>query len=239
MNEIELQQIFALLQDLIESGRLTLEDNQLKVDGLVVMDPDAANVVIDTPTGYDDNGIGLTPGAEGGLRLRAVDERITQDRASSDTLLQKVANAFPQFFFINVDRGQSDEEAWQRNSNYNKHSWLSAWAKRYIKPAYRWADAKWVHKITDAVLNFQFFLTNTQHFSREWKKSDDWDSTLGVMENHLTYSMGVVSLNSHPDYNRLYLAQAERYALEHYEGKLAAARKAALPQRGTPAGRIS
>jgi len=168
-----------------------------------------------------------------------VDERVAQDRMSSDTLLQKVANAFPQFFFINIDRGQNDEEAWQRNSNYNKHSWLSAWSKRYINPAYRWADSKWVHKVTEAVLNFQFFLTNTQHFSREWRKSEGWDSTLGVMENHLTYSMGVVSLDSHPDYNRLYLAQAEAHALEHYEGKIAAARKAALPQRGTPAGRIS
>jgi len=234
MNEVELQQILEVLLGLFDSGRLTLEDGKLKVDGILVMDPEAANEVDETPTGYDEHGISHAVSVHGGVRLKAVDERLALDRESNDSLVKKVATAFPQWFFINVDRGQSEEERWVRDCNYNKWTFYSGWFKAYINWAYNWADAKWIHRVTGALLKFQYVLSREQHYSGEWGKTEDWYKTQGKLPNHLTYSMGVSSSSSHPNYEKKYLAQAEKHALAYYEKQIAAARYAASLATGTP-----
>ncbi len=228
-DEVTMEELLELIEGLIAAGRITVVNNKLFVDNSLVMDPDAANVVDPSVPLYDEHGISTASNEYGALRLRAVDERIAADLVSTDPILVQVATAFPQFYFINIDRGEATaEETWLRNSNINKQSFLSAWLKRYLMPAYLWANAKWVNKRTGVTLEFQGLLTNEQHYSGEYEKTPGWDKTQGRLENHLTYSMGVFSgFRTHPKYESDYLAKAEAHAITKYEKTVVGARKAA------------
>ncbi len=228
-DEVTIEQILELIEGLIAAGRITVVDNKLFVDDTLVMDSEAANVVeLDVPE-YDEYGISVASNEHGALRLRDIDDRVAADLSSPDPILVQVAQAFPQFYFINIDRGLSTEDVWLRNCNINKQSFLSAWLKRYLMPAYFWADAKWVNKGTGVTLSFQGLLTEEQHFSGEWEKTPRWDSSLGKLENHLTYSMGVFSTaRKHPKYASEYLAKAGIHAIKRYEKMVVLARKRAV-----------
>jgi len=223
------EQVLGLLDPLIEEGRLT--GNQVFLDGLLILDDDAANALDETATEYDLHGYSLAVNKEGAVTMRLLDERIAHDLQSPDPIVVAVAKATPQFYFVNIDRGQDDAGAWQRNCNYNKHSFLSAWSGRFLNSASLWADAKYENKETGELLKFQFFLTNRQRLSRQWRKTPKWDSGVGRLPNHMTYSMGVFSLEEHPEYEAKYLEKGGQYALEAYEDRLAGAHKPALSGR--------
>ncbi len=227
-DEVTMEQILELLEGLIAAGRITVVDNKLFVDDSLVMDPDAANVVVVDVPEYDEYGIASVANENGGLRLRVVDERIAADLNSSDPILAQVATAFPQFFFINIERGENAQEAWLRNCNINKQSFTAAFLKRYMMSAYRWADVKYINKATGETLEFQGQLTAEQHFSGEWETTPGWYKTQGKLENHYTYSMGLFStVRAHPKYESDYLAKAGEHAIARYEANVVLARKQA------------
>lgn len=229
-----LEQIIEILTILFSEGRITIRDNQLFVDNTLVADSDAEEEVDPTPlpTGYDQYGISNAVGPYGAVRLKVIDERIEEDLKSSDPLVVKIATLFPQNFFMNIDRNQTDREVWNRNANYNKYSFLGGmFSSMRLMPASQFAIGKWVHKETGELLEYQGSLTNEQRWSKEWKKVDRWDQGIGKLENHWTYSRGIFSLPTHPKYVSGYLEPMAGLAIKRYEKQLYAIRKQAERER--------
>ena len=237
MDDLTLEQIMLILTALIDDGRITIVDGKLFVDNTLAMDPVAADVVEPTPSEFDQFGISIETSEFGGVSLRYLDERLELDRASNDPLVARVATAFPQFFFMHIDRGLSIKKAWHNLCSYNKQSFLSGMFggayKTYMSSAYKWSPVKYVNKEKDdtqsafgTVLQYQLRLTDAQHFSKEWKTLNSWYHTEGKLENYLTYSMGVISgFYEHPKYESEYLAKANERAIMRYEQVVAGARR--------------
>ena len=217
IQNISYEQLMGLFDPLIAAGRLTGE--KIELDGILIYDGEAENVVDPVAPVYDDLGFSLAVSEWGGVTIKTVDERIAEWLASDDLDKVKTAKATPQYYFISFDeeaeelRGMTKDQRWQSDQNINKWGFLAGLMHQYIESASRFNIGRYIDKETGEILPYVLHLNMEQKYSGKYKTLPWRELILEPIPNHALYAMGIFHHSVHPRYGSDYLAKAAYHVL--------------------------